>query len=109
MKFLASPQAIVAMLNRVSPWLAKAFSDNGSPSSSRVLTAVHSSIACAALAFVVLKTRALPDGTVLAGLGAFATAHYAVNRASNAWGKPNAPKPDAPDATQPPPQPPTGG
>ena len=83
---------------RVSPYLGKAFSDNGSPSSSRLLTLLHSLVACGSLIYVLVKTHLLPDGTTLAGLGAFSTAHYAVNRATNAWGKSNAPKPDVPGA-----------
>ncbi len=78
----------------LSPYLKQAFSDNGSPSSSRLLTAVHSLVACSVLIWVVVKTHTLPDGMTLTGLGAFSTAHYAVNRATNAFGKSNTPKPD---------------
>ena len=83
---------------KVSPWLGKAFSDNGQPSSSRLLTLVHSIVGCGTLIYVVAKTHLMPDGTTLAGLGAFTTAHYAVNRATNAWGKDKTtPKPEADD------------
>lgn len=86
--------AIIDKLNKVSPYLGKAFSDNGSPSSSRLLALLHSFVSCAVLVYVAMKNHSLPDGTVLAGLGAFATAPYAVNRASCAWGRGNTPKPD---------------
>lgn len=89
---------IVRGFEHVSPWLSKAFSDNGTPSSSRLLTLVHSVVACGALIYVIVKTHLLPDGATLAGLGAFSTAHYAVNRATNAWGKNPTPKPDADDS-----------
>jgi len=82
---------------RVSPWLGQAFSDNGTPSSSRLLTLLHSLVACGGLIYVLAKTHSMPDGTTLAGLGAFSTAHYAVNRATTAWGKDKGPKPDADD------------
>lgn len=89
-----TPEFISKAMEKLSPWMSKAFSDGGTPSSSRVLTAVHSLVACVTLIFVVVKTHMLPDGMTLTGLGAFSTAHYAVNRATNAWGKPNTPKPD---------------
>ena len=79
------------------PFLKAAFSDNGTPSSSRLLTLLHSLVGCGALIYVIAKTHLLPDGTTLAGLGAFTTAHYAVNRATNAWGKDKTPKPDTDD------------
>lgn len=83
----------------LGPYLSKAFSDGGSPSSSRLLTAVHSLVACVVLVYVSFKNHGLPDGMTLTGLGAFATAHYAVNRATTAFGKDKGPKPDVtPDA-----------
>jgi hypothetical protein len=71
----------------IGQYLKSAFSDNGNPSSSRLLTVPHSLVACGCLIYVVIKTHGFPDGTVLAGLGAFATAHYAINRATTAFGK----------------------
>ena len=68
-------------------FLKGAFSDNGTPSSSRLLTALHSLVACGVLVAVVQHTRAVPDATALAGLGAFAGVHYAVNRMTTAFGK----------------------
>lgn len=60
-----------------------AFSDNGTPSSSRLLTLFHSLVSCGCLIFVIAKNHVLPDGMALTGLGAFVTAPYAINRASN--------------------------
>ncbi len=68
-------------------WIKKAFSDNGQPSSSRVLTAAHSVAAMFVLVFVAVKTHAYPDSVQGAALGGFATVHYAVNRITTAWGK----------------------
>jgi hypothetical protein len=82
-------------------YLKAAFSDNGTPSSSRLLTLLHSTVATGVLIFYVAKTHLIPDGTVLAGLGAFTTAHYLVNRATTAFGKDQtapAPDPAVPDA-----------
>ncbi len=84
-------------LSFLSPFIqyAKlAFSDGGSPSSSRVLALMHSMVTCGVLIYVSIHNHAIPDGTVLTGLGAFATAPYAINRATNAWGKEQAPKTD---------------
>jgi len=64
-------------------FLRKALSDNGTPSSSRLLAAAHSVAAVFCLVYVTIKNHTIPDGTVTAGLGAFATAPYAVNRVSN--------------------------
>jgi len=72
----------------LSSWLKLAFSDQGNPSSSRLLTLLHSLVACATLLFVVIKNHphSMPDGATLTGLGAFSTAHYAVNRVTTAFG-----------------------
>jgi hypothetical protein len=78
----------------VASYLKQAFSDGGNPSSSRLLTAVHSLVACGTLIFVAAKTHALPDGMTLTGLGAFSTAHYAINRATTAFGKDKTSKSD---------------
>jgi len=48
-----------------------------------------------------------PDGMTLTGLGAFATAPYAINRATTAFGKDQGPKPDLILAAQVPPVSPT--
>lgn len=78
----------------LSPYLKQVFSDNGSPSASRLLTLLHSLVCCGCLIFIVAKNHALPDGMTLTGLGAFATAPYAINRATTAFGKDQGPKPD---------------
>lgn len=59
------------------------FSDGGFPSSSRVMTAIHSLTACGCLVFVVHKTGLVPDALTLGGLGTFAGVHYALNAAKN--------------------------
>lgn len=103
MKLKLTPEFVSKAMEKLSPWLAKAFSDNGSPSSSRILTLLHSLVSCGTLVYVVAKNHAIPDGMTLTGLGAFSTAHYAVNRATTAWGKSNTPKPDVPADVTPPP------
>jgi len=84
----------LAGLKPVVDYCKLAFSDNGSPSSSRVLSLLHSLTACGCLIYLVIKTHTSPDGTMLAGWGTFAAAPYAINRVTNAWGNSNAPKPD---------------
>lgn len=79
-------------------FVKKAFSDNGQPSSSRLLSIPHSAAAIFALLYVVIHTHQLPDGTATAGLGAFATAPYAVNRVSNMFQKKDDQKEDQKDA-----------
>jgi hypothetical protein len=68
-------------------FIKQAFSDNGSPSSSRLLTIPHSLAAIFVLVYATIKNHAVPDGTVCAGLGAFATAHYFVNKGASIWNK----------------------
>jgi hypothetical protein len=63
------------------------FSDNGSPSSSRVFTGLHSVVACAALLYVVIKTHGFPDGMTLAGLGGFVGAPLGINAVRNIFDK----------------------
>jgi len=71
------------------PFLKEAFSDNGQPSSSRVLTAVHSLGVLGLLATYSYHNHGnIPDIGTITALGGFATIHYAVNRFSQ-------PKPDA--------------
>lgn len=84
-------------------FLRRAFSDNGVPSSSRILTLLHSLVAMGVLVFYVVKTHTMPDGGTLGGLGAFTTAHYLVNRATTAFGKQTKPA-DIPLAEPTPPQ-----
>ncbi len=66
---------------------AGVFSDNGSPSSSRVLTAIHTTVSCACLGYVTYHNKAVPDATTLVGLGTFSTVHYAVNAVKNVFQK----------------------
>lgn len=68
-------------------FIKSAFSDKGQPSSSRLLTAVTTLSSAVGFLFVVFKTHALPDGTALTGLGAYAASPYAVHRASKMFGK----------------------
>jgi hypothetical protein len=80
---------------KVSPWLGKAFSDSGTPSSSRLMTIPHSLTAIFCAVYMTVKTGGHPDGMALTALGGFATVHYAINRATTAWSKDNTPKLDA--------------
>src|SRR5579859_1010595 len=80
--------------NTIFEYAKKAFSDNGSPSSSRLMTIPHSIAAMFCIIYMTIKTGGHPDGMSVTALGGFATVHYAVNRATNAWGKPNDSKPD---------------
>ena len=68
-------------------FLKQAFSDNGTPSSSRLLTVPHSIAAIFVLIFVAVKTHTYPDAVQGSALGGFATVHYMVNRVTTAWGK----------------------
>lgn len=88
-------QALIRIGNLASAHLdfvKKAFSDNGTPSSSRLLTIPHSITACVALLYIVYKTHTI-DGMTASGLGAFAGAHYAINRVTTAFGKQKADDP----------------
>lgn len=71
----------------VKDFLYKAFCDNGTPSSSRLLTAATFLSTIVYLGYVVFKTHAFPDGMTLTGLGAYASSPYAVNRVSKMFGK----------------------
>lgn len=80
-------------------WIKKAFSDNGAPSSSRIMMALSTTCVLFGWLYAVIKTHQIPDGAASAGAGALATAPYAMNRVSNMWGKKqdNANIPDNPD------------
>jgi hypothetical protein len=67
-------------------FLKAAFSDNGTPSSSRLLTVPHSIAAIFVLVYLTIHTGHYPGMDEATGLGAFATAHYAINRVSNMFG-----------------------
>lgn len=84
---------VTALLSAHIDFLKKAFSDNGNPSSSRLLGAFSTIAAVFCLLFVTIKNHVVPGADVTGGLAAFGTAHYAVNRATSAWGKnPQMPK-----------------
>ncbi len=68
-------------------FIKQAFCDNGQPSSSRLLTAITVLCSSFALVFVAVKTKGIPDGTALTGLGAFAGSPYGINRLSKMFGK----------------------
>jgi hypothetical protein len=72
----------------------KAFSDNGSPSSSRLMTIPHSLVAMFCVVYMTIKTGGHPDATAVIAAGGFATVHYMVNRATNAFGHDQGSKPD---------------
>jgi len=85
---------ITDFLKARSEYLAKAFSDNGQPSSSRLLTVPHSLAAIFVLIYLTIKTGHYPGLDEATGLGAFATVHYAVNRGTNMFGGQKKDKPD---------------
>lgn len=67
-------------------FVKKAFSDNGQPSSSRLLTLLHSLTSIFLLLYIGIKTRTWPSLDVATGLGGFAVVHYGVNRVSGMFG-----------------------
>jgi hypothetical protein len=79
-------------------FIKAAFSDNGQPSSSRLLTVLHSFAAMFVLIFIAVKTGKYPGVDEATGLGGFAVVHYGTNRISKMFGK---------DAGTPPAPPPT--
>lgn len=72
--------------NIPTEYLSKAFSDNGTPSSSRLLGAFSTLAAVFCLVYVTIKNHIVPDALTTGGLAGFGTAHYAVNRVSNMFG-----------------------
>lgn len=79
-------QKVSALLASHLDFLKKAFSDNGLPSSSRLLAIPHTIAAIFVLIYISIHTGTFPGLDVSTGLGAFATAPYAVNRVSNMFG-----------------------
>lgn len=80
-------------------FIRDAFSDNGLPSSSRVLSGICTLTVCFAIAYYVVRKLTLPDPLVSGGLAAFGTSHYAANMASKMFGKtPNPVGPVDPNA-----------
>jgi hypothetical protein len=68
---------------KIAGYFGDAFSENGTPSASRLLTIPHVLASTFVLVYVTIKNHAIPDATVLTGLGVFSTVHYAVNKASS--------------------------
>lgn len=98
-------RALLARLSSLASahldFLKKAFSDNGQPSSSRLLTVLHSLAAVFVLLFIAIKTGKYPGVDEATGLGGFAVVHYGTNRLSKMFGKDAGTTPP-PDGTQPP-------
>jgi len=65
---------------KLGVFAADAFSENGHPSSSRLLSIPHSLAVAFCLIFVSVKNHVVPDALTCGGLGAFATIHYMVNK-----------------------------
>jgi hypothetical protein len=61
-------------------FIKQAFSDNGSPSSSRIISAVCALAAIAWISHVVIHTHALPGMAETGGVTAFSTSHYIANK-----------------------------
>jgi len=74
-----------------------AFCDNGTPSSSRILTAVSTITVLVGFIHVCFHNHQLPDGGASAGAATLATAAYAANRATTAWQNRNQPNPPSKD------------
>lgn len=68
-------------------FLKGAFSDGGTPSSSRIISAVCTIAAIGWITHVVVHTHALPDVASMGGVTAFGTSHYIANRVTTAFGK----------------------
>jgi hypothetical protein len=80
-------------------FLKKAFSDNGQPSSSRLLTVLHSFAAMFVLIYIAVKTGKYPGVDEATGLGGFAVVHYGTNRISKMFGKDAGTPPAPPPST----------
>jgi hypothetical protein len=65
-------------------FIVKAFSDNGTPSSSRLLSAVCTLAVIVWGTYFVWHTRALPDGLTMGGMATLATSHLGVSKISSA-------------------------
>jgi hypothetical protein len=64
-----------------------AFSDNGVPSSSRIVSAVCALSSIVWISHVVWHTHALPDAVSTAGVTAFSTSHYVANKVAGIFDK----------------------
>lgn len=64
-------------------WFIRAFSDNGEPSSSRLLTAIVVAFACGWVTAIVKHTHQLPE---FGGISLFIGSLYGLNRLTTAFG-----------------------
>lgn len=80
-------QKISALCASHLDFMKKAFSDNGTPSSSRMLAIPHSLASIFVLVYLSVHLARFPGLDEATGLSAFATAPYAVNRVSNMFQK----------------------
>lgn len=72
-------------MDKLFTFLAGVFSDNGSPSFSRVASGLALAFACGWVTSVVRVTHALPD---FAGIALFIGTLYGINTAKNMVNKP---------------------
>ena len=73
-------------------WKGVFSESDGTPSASRVLTALTVLTSCAAFGHVVYHTHAIPDVTIMTGLGGFSVAPYSINQLkqiAKSWGGPD--------------------
>lgn len=73
----------------IREFIKGAFTDNGSPSSSRIFGAACALTTIFCIVYVTITTKHIPEATGTAALTAYGTSHYLVNRVSTAWGKKN--------------------
>lgn len=68
-------------------FLGRAFSENGEPSSSRLVGAVAMLVVLTGWLCVAIHNWALPDGAVSAGAAGLGTAPYTVSQVTGIWKK----------------------
>lgn len=68
-------------------WLKRAFSDDGVPSSSRLLTAISMFVVLAGWLHVAIHTHAMPDPMGTGAAAALGTAPLTLHSVVNGWGK----------------------
>jgi hypothetical protein len=61
-------------------FLKQAFTDGGTPSSSRLLSAFCTIASIGWITHIVAHTHAMPDVATIGGATAFSVAHYSANR-----------------------------
>lgn len=74
-------------LSDLSNWISKAFSDDGVPSSSRLMTAVSMLIVLIGWLHVAIHTHAMPDAMGTGAAAALGTAPLTLHSVVNGWGK----------------------